>query len=254
MNKTTSIILALLTVGCANYSNNPPDSNLLEKQEIKNEIAIDSVIFEEKEMKEICFVIYKSFFPRITGLPDKDFENKLNNFLSNNFNSYIEDAKKAYGDCLDIEDTNEYSSVNLPAAAGISFEVLTKSDSIISIVQYMYLEHGHGSNLWTPSSIALTADFKNKIIYGKQEFNIERYKTDYINTNIKVFFDKLFSEDKKNNTINYPLIEKSDDFNELSFGLRNDSLMLIIQAEPTAHYSYGTYIIPIGKVKHETKD
>jgi len=255
MNKITSIILTLLSVGCVNYSNNNPSgSNSTDKQELKNEITIDSVIVEEKELKDICFVIYKSTFPKITGLLDKEFENQLNDIFSKNFNSYIENAKKEYGGCLDTEDTDEYSVADIPAAAGSGFEVLTKSDSIISIVQYMNAEIGHGGNAWIPSSITLTADFKNKIIYGKKEFNIDRNKTDYLNAKIKTFFDKLFPHEKKYNNINYPLLKTSDDFDKLSFGIRNDSLILIIQAYPTYHYSYGTYTIPIDHVKHKTND
>jgi hypothetical protein len=249
MNKITSIILTLLTVGCANYSNNQAESNSIDKQELKNEITIDSVIVEEKELKDICFVIYKSTFPKIKGLLDKNFENQLNDIFSKNFNSYIDNAEKEYGGCLDTENTDEYSMENIPAAAGSRFEVLTKNDSIISVVQFMTAEVGHGGNAWIPSSISLTADVKNKIIYGNKEFKIDRNKTDHLNTKIKTYFDKLFPDQKKSNGIDYPLIKTSDDINKLSFGLRNDSLVLIIQAYPTGHYSYTTYIIPIDQVK-----
>ena len=56
-----------------------------------------------------------------------------------------------------------------------------------------------------------------------------------------------FNQSEKNNEINYPHIETQMEFDNLNFGIRNDSIMLVIEAYPLAHNSYGTYIIPIDK-------
>ncbi len=246
MNKITSIIVVLLIVGCDSFTNNSTESNSTGKQGLINHIRVDSVIVEEKELKDSCFVIERSTFPKITGIIDKDFENKLNDIFKNNFYSYIKNAKKEYGGCLEIEFPDEYL-VNLPATAVSSFKVLTKNDSIISVVQYMISGVGHGGNAWEPSSTGLTADFKNKIIYGKKEFKIDRDKIEYLNIKIRDFFDNLFPG---SNEGIYPFIQTNDDFNKLVFGLRNDSLMLIIQAYPAEHYTYSTYIVPIDQMNN----
>lgn len=247
MKSTIPIIMALLTIACTNDTNDTATYNSQEQQDRTQEISIDSVIVKEQAFKERFFLIRRSTFPKISGLTDHNFENKVNEIFSNNINSFIENKRQELGLPVAPPTDKENNMYDIPASVTCSFEVLTKSDSLISVVQYFTEQVGHGGNSWTSSSFALTFDFKNKVIYQKKEFKIDKQKTNYLNSKIKTFFDNLFPEEKINSAINYPFIKTSNDFDKLNFGIRNDSLILIIQAYPTAHYSYSTYIIPIEK-------
>jgi len=66
-----------------------------------------------------------------------------------------------------------------------------------------------------------------------------------IKSKVHEYFYNLFH--KEYNKINYPTIEAYENCN---FGIRNDSVVLVIDAFPTSHASYQTYLIPIEKYKN----
>ena len=75
-----------------------------------------------------------------------------------------------------------------------------------------------------------------------------RDKTSYLNAKIKAFFDELFPSEAEDGSIDYPIIKTKSDFEGLNFAVRNDSLMLILEAYPSGYFSYMTYIVPIEKM------
>ncbi len=133
----------------------------------------------------------------------------------------------------------------MPAFANSSFEILTDNDSVISIVQYFLTVPPGGNNARHATSIATNCDFKNRIVLDNSDMGMSFEKIDLINKRIKEYFDLQFP----GRGIMYPTIGDKAEFNNLYFGLRNDSVMLVIEAYPTDHFSYGTYIIPIDKWK-----
>jgi hypothetical protein len=241
------IFLIVLTISCANSINDTTEGISKKNEELINKFIIDTLVINKDESKDICFVIDESTIPKIKGLVDKSFENKLNQIFKNKFDSHIKGAKKEYGGCGKTGDI-ETDDFSLPNSAGSFFEVLKKSDSIISIVQFMFAYVGNGGNARVYSSTTLTANLKTKIIYSNKEFKVDWKNRDYLNTRIKIFFDELFASEE--NTIRYPFIKTNDDFNGLNFGIRNDSLILIIEANPSYSAAYGTYIIPIDLINN----
>jgi hypothetical protein len=242
------IFFVVSIVSCANSTSDKTEGISKNNLELINKFDIDTLVINEDEYKDICFVIDESNIPKIKGLVDKTFENKLNQIFKNNFDSHIKEAKKEYGDCIETDDIETYEFNNIPNSAGSLFEVLNKSDSIISIVQFMFAYVGNGGNARVYSSTTLTANLNTKIIYSNKEFKVDWKNKDYLNTRIKIFFDKLNASEENN--ILYPYIKTNDDFNRLNFGIRNDSLMLITEANPSYSATYGTYIIPIDLINN----
>jgi hypothetical protein len=274
MKKSTLIFLAFLVAACGNSTHEPledtpaeglaADSVVVQATIVEAEAnqsedppkisyryAVDSVVVAKAAQEDICFLIDRSTYPKISGLADQQFQARLNTMLRRNFNAHVSLAKKEFGGCPEEEEEEEYADI-FPSASG-DFSILTMNDSMLSIVQYMFTTVGYGGNSWTPSSFALTADVENNIVYGNKEFRMDRTQAGYLNSKIKVFFDQLFPYDAEQDRINYPLIKTRSDFDKLDFALRNDSVMLIIESYPTGHFSYSTYIIPIDKYERRRK-
>jgi hypothetical protein len=273
MNKLAYVVLTALTAACAN-SASPITENVATSEpeadtaavviaeglhaaigipdEEDTAIRIDSVVVERKAQEDICFQVERSTYPKISGLVDQRFEERLNQILRRNFNAHVNLAKKEFGGCPeadeeeDEDEEDDYANI-YPSASG-NFEVLTRNDSMVSIVQYMLSTVGYGGNSWTPSSYTLTADVKRNIVYGMKEFQMDRGKRSYLNSKIKAFFAEQFSHEAEQGSLNYPLIKTNRDFDALNFAVRNDSLMLVIAAYPSGHFSHDIYIIPIEKM------
>jgi predicted secreted protein len=115
---------------------------------------------------------------------------------------------------------------------------------MISIVQYFYVIPGGGGNMYYIFSKTLNADLKNKMLIDNNSFAFSNEKIGKINRQLVDYFNNAFPEEVE--YLNYPEIEKSknEDYN---IAFKNDSLVLVIEAYPSAHYTYQTYIVPIEK-------
>ncbi len=73
------LTLILLTILISGYGKSPVKNthNQLTR-ELSNSILIDSVKIKRIELKDICFIIGESTYPKITGLKDKAFQKQLN--------------------------------------------------------------------------------------------------------------------------------------------------------------------------------
>jgi hypothetical protein len=201
---------------------------------------IKTITVKNLEFKNTCFEIYQSIYPEVTGLEDKFFEKQLNDIFSDNFKFFIDSCKnKSWCDEADEE------GLDFPSAAYAEFEILTNRDSIISILQIMTDEVGHGGNAAIQTAYVTTVDVKNRIIYGKQDFGIKSNNIKFLNLKIKEYFDKNIVRDELFDEINYPIFETSDDLRKVNFGVQNDSVIMIIDAFPTTHASYGIYLVPL---------
>lgn len=206
---------------------------------------IDTIIIKQIELKHICFVIEESNVPEINGIGDVFFSKQINDNFVNNFNTFLEKAKHIFGTHPDSYKDDSYIGWSIPATARGSFEILSANDSIISIVQYFIALPGGGANGWEPTSATLNIDVKNRRILNNNDLNMNYRKENLLNIRIMKFLDKEYPDEALNNEIDYPYITDKKQIDNLSFGIRNDSIILVIEAYPTAHYSYTTYIIPI---------
>ena len=219
-------------------------------------VPIDTVIVDETVLDTLCFTINESSYPKVTGLNDKKFEDLLNRQFVINFNSFMDSAKHIYGGCLPKDELGEYSSSD--AAFGFAnggFEILTQTDDIISVVQRF---EGERSKAWNPYSTTINCNLKNKTFYTNADI-VKSLGNDmnFFNKKIKGYFKQwvtdFFGDDKeqsgfRDDNINYLLITDKEEIKNLKFGIRNDSIMLVMEAQPTGTKdSYTTYIIPIDK-------
>lgn len=155
----------------------------------QNIVSIDTVKINYQKFEKYYFNIDVSFLPKIKGLKDIVFQNKINKFFVEKINSKVEEFKKekgGYGNAY-IADENDYQPI--PATLRSSSDILTKNDSIISIVLYITEEGYGGGNNWYTQPFSLTINYKKNIIYDKKDFNLDKYQIYLINKNIKNYFD-----------------------------------------------------------------
>lgn len=210
---------------------------------------VDTITVKEIELNNICFLIAESTYPQIAGIDDGIFQKQINDIFIKNFNTFIEKAKIQLGGCSDIDEDEENSVFNIPASANGYFEILTDNDSIVSIAQYFVTLPGGGGNGWELASAVTNIEVNKRVVLNNSDLNMNFKKNNLVNMIIKQFFDKEYPQDAIDDQISYPYITSKKQFDNLNFGLRNDSIMLVTEAFPTAHYSYTTYIIPIEKWK-----
>ncbi len=235
------IILSLFFLYGCNNNKNETSTN---KQ---NNVSIDTVKINYQEFEKYYFNIDVSFLPKIKGLEDTVFQNKINKIFIEKFNLKVEEFKKkkgGYGNDY-VADENDYRPI--PATLRSSFDILTKNDSIISIVLFITEEGYGGCNNWYTQPFSLTINYKKNIIYDKKDFNLDKSQVYLINNKIKNYFDKLFPPEElfSFQKIDYPFVTSLNELNNLNLGIRNDSLVIIVWATPLEHSSSDIYIIPV---------
>ena len=199
----------------------------------ESQIKIDSVIIDRKDYTQSCFAMERSEYPKISGHTDPKIQDKINSLFQSNYQTFFEKALSSNG-CFD-------GGNSIPASAEATYEVLTNNNNTISIIQ-TFMEFPAGGGNGCRYTIAVTtANIHTGKIYTKKDFNIPSIST--INHSVKKFSKNLdLGSD-------IPIFYSNEKFKNTNFGIRNDSLMLIIEAHPGAHYTWGTYTIPIDKMK-----
>ena len=228
MKKAIYLISCLAFVGCTS-----------------NSVKIEEVKIKPIEFKDICFKIEESSYPQIKGLKDEILQQEFNQILNDNYNNYIKSAKKNAGSCEDLE--NSLNMDDYPYAQS-SFLVLSNDGNIISIVQKFTNCPGGGGNECMSESKVINFDIKQRKVLNNSDF-IKRTDMDKINKQWNEYFVKMYPESASylNKYVSDPFTGSKVTYDKLNFGLRNDSVMLVIEAQPEAHYTYGTYVIPIDK-------
>jgi alpha-tubulin suppressor-like RCC1 family protein len=244
------ITLIILLIGCNN--NRTSKVNKQPEDKVFSSVSIDTVEVKDTALTNLCLLIEESNYPKISGTDNDTFEKQLNDIFSNNFNSFIDSSKSQLGSSIPPELRDVYTVASWSTSVGSSFEILTLNDNIISVVQYFSIKGGGGTNAWRCSSIVTNCHIVNKIILNCSDLKISFEDIGLINSRVKSYFDQLFSEEKMNDLITYPVIENKNEFDKLKFGIQNDSTVLVIEAMPTSHNSYETYIIPIDKWRRES--
>ena len=139
------IIYFVICCDNKNSSNNKTSTIYNPKCEILDNIKVDSIVVEEYKISNICLIVEKSKYPHIVGMNDSVFENELNNIFVKNFNAFISSSSKdAY--CASDADIKENEIYGYPSTINAKFDVLSKNDSIVSIVFTYFFAQGHGGN------------------------------------------------------------------------------------------------------------
>jgi hypothetical protein len=237
-------ILSIFSLTCSIKTKDEID---LSQKSVEINYKIDTINIKQIELKQIYFRIEQSSYPQLIGTFDEIFRKQINDIFFTNFDKFLINAKSIFGRTPTSNQIDESSYYNIPASAVGSFEILTSNDSIVSIIQYFVALVGGGGNAWEPSSTVINIDLKNRIILNNIALSMNYYKKNQINLRIKQFFDERFPLEAENNELSYPFIDDKSEFEYLEFGIRNDSIMLVTEAYPSAHSSYQTYIIPIEK-------
>lgn len=230
----------LFIVSCNN--NNSSDSKS-ETDTIGINIKVDTILMKPIEFNDICFIIDSSLYPKFTGLKDENFQNKINNILLENINSFVDSSKANWGGCPEEKKNDDNWLMWTPEEVNSHFDIFESNHKITSIIQYFVLLPGGDGNAWQISSKVINIDLNKNEIITKDKLILSLKNIDKINSYITSFFDRKFPEDK----INYPKIENIKALDKLNLGIRNDSIILVLEAWPTCHASYTTYIIPIEK-------
>ena len=252
MKQILFIISTILLFGCNSKQNNTSTA-IIEKN--YESVKIDTISYKvnANDSDKCGYYILEFVYPNITGLKNTKFQKELNDKLIENVKPYIESVKsniKTYNlihsNYKPLEGGIENYEEDIPGELYISFDVLS-SDSIISIIQYFTMTVGNGGNGSLQSFSVTNCNTVKGVFLNTSDFNTESNNIAFINDRIKVYFDQSFLEEKEINEINYPYIMSNSELKNLNYGIRNDSIMLIIEATPSANYSYGTYIIPVDK-------
>jgi hypothetical protein len=256
MKQLALIISTILLFNCSSKQNKNNETTIDEKS--YESIRIDTLTYKvnAEDSVKCGYYINQFNYPQISGLSNTKFQKELNDNFTESVKPYIESIEsniKTYNyttkkDNEPIEGGLENYSEDIPGELYISFDVLS-SDSIISIIQHFGETVGnHGNGRMVDFNITNYNTLKGTFL-NNSDLNTNSYTIAFLNERIKTYFDKRFPEEKVLDAINYPLIENSIKLKDLYYGVRNDSIMLVLVAMPSANYSYGTYIIPIDKWK-----
>lgn len=226
--KKNLIVILTLSVFFSNCSN---ESVHIETKKINN-----------MEFKNICFNVYESNYPVLKGMEDEEFASQINEIFKSNYEEFISKEKKN-ANCVDDYDISGLS-------ASSHFNVLTLNSDFLSVVQYFITEYGgSGSSI---NSKVTNVDLKNRVVLNNSDFNMKG-KKDIIDKQWSNYLKSLQPENSNlvEDHVVIPYSQSKVNYNKLKFGVRNDSVVLVIEAEPESHASYGTYIIPIEKWEKE---
>jgi hypothetical protein len=207
-------------------------------------IIIDTVKVEEITMNNICFYIGESKYPQVKIQNNIVFEKQVNDLLLLNFYNLIDTAKSQFAGCWE-DDEEDPNSINLskkfPAGATCDFETLQNKDDIVSIVQTCFYHPCGGGTRTFENANTLTFDVNDLIIFGNQDYGINYEDKEELISKIKAYFILNYDFEE------YPKIVDLKGFEKINFGIRNDSLMLILEARPWAMSYNSIFIIPYDK-------
>ncbi len=230
-NKTAFLFWILLFLYSCNNNNKSEKST-------PNIIDIKNTVIKAKTIKHKNLEIDELSYPQIDGLNDSNFQLKVNNILVSNVNNYIESIK---------ESQSSFEDGEIKAVVSNQYEILTKNENLISIVQFFFVEGLHGGNNHFSENKVLNIDVKNNKIIENKDFKMEA-KLPLINKMQKQYFSQLFKDESIEDEI---LADNGEvlKFKDFNFAVRNDSIMLVVVSMPGAGYTSGSYVIPIDK-KH----
>jgi len=203
-------------------------------------VPIDTIRIPEKAVPARCYIQDLSEYPAFTGFKNKKFERLINYQIASEIKGFLKQS--LYQSQCDPGQIKDPTVVNGNASA--NFEILNYDSKYASILMRMWNTYG-GGNAWTPYYKVINID----LVHNKQMFSKDLVKAKLdiplINKRIRYYFDTMFADDAKVSPLTYPLLDSSTKLKKLEYGIRKDSLLLILHACPSAHYSDAIYTIPI---------
>jgi len=231
--------------------------NTNSKKKVIQKVVIDKLTAKDESVNNCGFS--GGEYPKISGLYDEKFQEKLNGILKNNVDEFKNIIKG--------EVSENWGDVN----GFIDFEVLTNNDSLITIIQrtnwIVCGANGYGFDAYV-----LNADINNNRILTNDDLNISNIDINKYNKVVYNFFkkDTLLWEDingyssKSGNPLDYypgnpdnfsniPVVKNHEELNKYKFGFMNGELVLIETAMPSSRATLSVYIIPMNFNSSNTK-
>jgi hypothetical protein len=257
MKQLLFAISTILLFSCNSKQNNNNKTAIIDKS--SESIKIDTITYKVNAIDSIkCGYYINQFnYPQISSLSNRKFQNELNDKFTESVIPYIESIEsniKTYNSTnkkakKPIEDTNVLG-YDGPIEINVKFNVLSNKDSILSIIQYFIdVYPGGASGQVSKSYTVINCNYIKGSYLNNYDLNVGRYNPEFLNNRIKSYFDQCFPEEKKEGGVNYPFIKNRLELNKLNYGIRNDSIMLFMDATPSSYASSDTYVIPIDKWK-----
>lgn len=195
-------------------------------------IKIDPVFFNPIETEGIAV---DGHYPKISGLKNKEFEDKLNSIFTRNVNDFV------------------YSSAEGMVNSTLSFEILTLNDSILSLSQKSSgMVDGTGTSAGIRLEvITVNADLKNARILTNVDLNVKQVGLSNFKKIVTGYFRNIcgygdmFWEDYISNP------KSNDDLMKLQFGIKDGNLVEMEFGTPCSFASRGIYLIPLAKIGPE---
>jgi hypothetical protein len=230
MKKYIVFLFSLLFIflNCSKQDTNQKIDNNSSTSSIK----IDPVFFNPIETEGISV---DGHYPKISGLKNKEFEDRLNNIFTRNVNDFI------------------YSSAEGTVNSTLSFEILTLNDSILSLSQESSgMVDGTGTSAGIRLEVVtVNADLKNARILTNEDLNVKQVGLSNFKKIVNSYFRNIcgygdmFWEDYISNP------KSNDDLMKLQFGIKDGNLVEMEFGTPCSFASRGIYLIPLAKIGPE---
>ncbi|MBS1552623.1 MAG: hypothetical protein JST15_11220 [Bacteroidetes bacterium] len=214
---------------CFTCNNGNENTNHQTKTDVEEGINIDPVFIQEIETEGITV---NGYYPKISGLKNKEFEDKLNSIFVKNTNDFIRWSGEAM--------------VN----SDIYFEILTLNDTILSLHQEVGgLVNGTGTSAGIRLHVAIVnADLENEKVLTNEDLKIKDISLKYLNETLDKFFRKVcgFTDMFWEESISFP--KTSEEIMNLHYGIKDGNLVEIEFATPCSFATSAVYLIPLGKL------
>lgn len=202
--------------------------------------GIDTVCLAEYSVPLKCFAQGQAIFPAFRKLSDKKFQSIVNRKIRKSVEDFINHSMK-----------ESFCDLGLPnvvnGTASANFEIIANNEKYVSVLLCFVNTFG-GGNAWTPYYRVFNIDLEHSQLLNNSSLFDSTLSIKIINNRMKKYFDREFRDDAKLSPLNYPFLKKGTDLKSLDYTRSSDSLLIILYACPSAHYSESIYAIPIQKI------
>jgi hypothetical protein len=200
-------------------------------------VTIDSVCLGKKEFSENCFLQEQACYFKISGKGDWS---EVNNIVKQTALDFI-DSSRVHTAC-----TKEKNAAAVMGWAHTYYEILESHEGLVSVVMYLTNGHGGGNN-WKPYATVFNIDPKN-IGWIPNEELLTNVNREILNKAIFNYF-KAISPAEAEKHIGEEFLNDKVDINNLEYGIRNDSLILVVPAFPSEHPNHDIHLVPVKLVE-----
>ncbi|GEM_PF-1774157 len=224
------IFLAVCVLSCSKQDQSNKNQNDASKNTPTSDIIkIDPIFFNPIETEGIAV---DGHYPKISGLKNKEFEDKLNSIFTRNINDFV------------------YSSAEGMVNSTLSFEILTLNDSILSLSQESWgMVDGTGTSAGIRLEVVtVNADLKNARILTNVDLNVKQVGLSNFKKIVTGYFRNIcgygdmFWEDYISNP------KSTEEMMKLQFGIKDGNLVEMEFGTPCSFASRGIYLIPLAKI------